>query len=168
MAEQNCLACDVNAGKVMPPGGLLHRDDLWVVDHIVGLKPEDRIPCLGFLIICPVRHVEHIHLLTDEEQISFGLLLADVTNALAGVMRPEKIHVCSFGEDVRHVHWYAIPRLSGMPKSGLGLLHEIFVDKRWTCTPEAASAAALKIKAELERLVASRGGPQGMPYSHMF
>lgn len=168
MAQQSCLGCDVNAGKIPTPGGLLHRDDLWVVDHIIGLKPDDPIPLKGFLIICPVRHVEHIHLLTDEEQLNFGLLLADVTNALAHVMRPEKIHVCSFGEEVGHVHWYVIPRLAGMPKSGLRLLHEIFVAKNLGCSSEDATEVALKVKSELERLVKSRGGEASMPYSHMF
>jgi len=168
MGKTSCLACEINAGNISTPGGLIHRDHLWVVDHAVGPKPNDPIPLKGFLIICPVRHVDQLHLLTDEEQLNFGLLLNDVTNALARVLKPEKVYVCSFGEEVRHVHWYVIPRMSDMPKSGLDVLRGIFREKKWPCSLKDAAATALKVKVELERLVESRGGTASVPYSHMF
>ncbi len=167
MDKKTCLACEVNVGKITTPGGLIHRDELWVVDHAVGRNPDDPIPLKGFLIICPVRHVEHIHLLTDEEQLNFGLLLLDVTNALVKVLKPEKIHIHSMGEDVKHVHWYVVPRMAGMPENGLDFLVEVIRGRRWACSIKDASTTALKVKAELEQLVASRGGTSSTPYSHL-
>ena len=168
MGKTRCFACNVNSEKIQAPGGLIHRDDLWVVDHAIGRRPEDPIPLRGFLIICPVRHIEQINLLTDEEWLNFGLLLKDVTNALHRVLKPEKIHVCSFGESVQHVHWYVIPRMADMPQSGYDVLHGIFRDKKWACSLKDAASTALKIKSELEQLFASRGGSRSTPYSHLF
>jgi len=168
MPKKSCFACDVNAGKITTPGGLIHCDGHWVVDHAIGLKPDDPIPLKGFLIICPVRHVEQLHLLTDEEQMIFSLLLKDVGTALMRVLQPEKIHVCSFGEEVKHVHWYVIPRVAGMPTSGMDVLRGIFKERKWTCGLKDAAATALKVKAELEQLIAGRGGNSVLPYSHMF
>ncbi|WP_197460000.1 hypothetical protein [Alicyclobacillus mali (ex Roth et al. 2021)] len=51
MAEA-CLACQVNQGMLVPPGGVIYRDDLWQVDH--RLEP---CPVLGWLIAKPLRHV---------------------------------------------------------------------------------------------------------------
>lgn len=168
MTKICCLACDILAGKTQPPGGLIHRDGLWVVDHAMGLRPDDPIPLRGFLIVSPVRHVENIFQLTDEEQAEFGLLLKDVALAIKRVLAPEKIHVCSFGELVGHVHWYVIPRSADMPKSGLQVLDGIFNKRRWTCTVKEAAMTALKVKAELEALLGSRGGDRDCPYSVLF
>ncbi|MFA5185979.1 MAG: HIT family protein [Patescibacteria group bacterium] len=168
MGKTKCFACDVNNEKIHVPGKLIHRDELWVVDHAIGRRPDDPIPLMGFLIICPVRHVEQIHMLTDEELLNFGLLLKDVANALNKVLAPEKIHVCSFGESVRHVHWYVIPRSAGMPQNGYDVLRGIFRDKKWACSVKDAAATALKVKSELEQLFATRGGSRSTPYSHLF
>lgn len=168
MPKKSCLACDVLAGKVQPPGGIIHRDSLWLVDHALGAKPSDPIPLKGFLIVCPVRHVEHLAQLTDEEQAVFGLLLKDVATAVTRVLKPEKTHVCSFGEDVGHVHWYVIPRMPGMPKSGLDVLRGMFRERKWPCTNKEAATTAFKIKAELDKLIASRGGDAGCPYPGVF
>jgi len=168
MPKTSCFACDVNAGKATTPGGFIHRDDRWAVDHAIGLKPDEPIPLNGFLIVCPVRHVEHVHLLTDEEQADFSLLLKDVSMAVQKVLQPEKVYICSFGEVVRHVHWYVIPRMPGMPRSGIDVLHGIFTERKWSCSVKDASMTAIKVKAELEQLIAARGGTALAPYSHMF
>lgn len=168
MEKRGCFACDVNAGRVSVPGGFIHRDDLWVVDHAIGLKPTDPIPLKGFLIICPVRHVEQLHQLTDEEWANFGLLFSDVCKALSSVMQPEKIYACSFGEEVGHVHWYVIPRMAGMPKSGQDVLRGIFKERKWACSLKDASDVSLEVKQGLEQLITSRGGLSSLPYSHLF
>lgn len=168
MENPKCLACDTVAGKIHPPGGIIHRDNLWIVDHAVGLKPNDPIPFKGFLIICPVRHVNQVSWLTDEEQTEFGLLLKDVATALTRVMQPEKIYVCSFGEQVEHVHWYVIPRSADMPKNGLEVLEGIVRRRRWLCTLKEAASVAVRVKSELEALVKMRQGSPDLPYSSMF
>jgi hypothetical protein len=34
--------------------------------------------------------------------------------ALTEVLKPAKVYVCSFGEGVRHVHWWVLPRPADM------------------------------------------------------
>lgn len=168
MSSTKCLACDILAGKIQPPGGIIHRDSLWLVDHAVGLKPEDPIPFKGFLIICPVRHVDRVGALTDEEQAVFGLLLKDVVTAVSRVLKPEKVYVCSFGEQVEHVHWYVIPRTADMPKSGIDVLNGIMRKRSWPCSLKDAATVAFMVKSELEVLVNARNGLPGLPYSSIF
>lgn len=158
MDQIGCLGCDVNAGRIKVPGGLIHRDDDWVVDHAVGMKPEDPIPLKGFLIICPVRHVEDVHELTSGEMAAFSLLLRDVVRAVNLVTKPQKVYVCSFGEAVKHVHWYVIPRYAQMPASGLDVLNGIFREKRWICPWEDAEMTAKRLKTKLKRLILVRNG----------
>ncbi|MBI5654964.1 HIT family protein [Candidatus Uhrbacteria bacterium] len=161
MTQADCLACDVNAGRIQVPGGFIHRDDKWVVDHIVGMKPGEPIPLKGFLIICPSRHVERIDELTPWEMSAFSTLLRDVTRAVGLTLKPQKIYVCSFGEAVKHVHWYVIPRYAEMPASGIDVLDGIFREKRWTCAWEDAEKVAGRIKTKLRRLIMVRQGETG-------
>lgn len=155
--EERCLACRLNAGEIPVPGNTIYSDDHWAVDH--GLAPDATTSCAslkGHMVIRARRHVEHVYLLTDEELLFFGLLLHDVAEAVARAMRPERVHVCSFGESVRHVHWHVIPRYAGMPANPADVLNGIFRLKLWTCRPDEAAKAAQEIKGFLDQLVAAR------------
>lgn len=156
MGKPSCLSCDVTAGKIQPPGGILYEDELWVVDHVIGEKETDPIPLKGFLIVTPRRHVEHLHELTDEEALAMHPLLHDVTKAVWQVVKPEKVYLCSFGESTKHVHYYVVPRYANMPANAFDVLIGIFRQKKWPCSRKDAAAAAIQIKSELEKLRMSR------------
>ena len=42
-----------------------------------------------------------------------------VCRAVSRVVEPERVYVCSWGEEVRHVRFHVIPRPSGVPAGNL-------------------------------------------------
>lgn len=140
-----CMACEVVAGRLAAPGGVIFEDEYWMLDHAVSPVPLD-----GFLILKPKRHVEHIGELTEGEAAALGPLLRASYAALREVTGAEKVHVASFGEAVRHVHWYLLPRRAGMPASATGMLEGLFRGD-WACSDEAAAATAARVREELRR-----------------
>ena len=144
MNRNQCLACDVLTGRIEAPGGVIYKDDHWVVDHSVS-------PVLlrGFLIIKPKRHCEQIAELTIEEMESLGPIISRTANALTRALHPEKIYVSSFGEFVRHIHFYVIPRTHDMPPDGPTVIAQMF-DGRWACSDDEAAEVANRIREMME------------------
>lgn len=140
-----CMACDVVAGRLAAPGGVIYENEYWMLDHAVSPVPLD-----GFLILKPKRHVEHIGELTPEEAAAFGPLLRAAYAALREVTGAEKVHVTSFGEAVRHVHWYLLPRRAGMPASATGMLQGLFRGD-WACGDDDAAATAGRVREVLPK-----------------
>jgi len=140
------MACNVVAGRLVPPGGIIYEGEHWLVSHQVS-------PVLlrGFLIIKTRRHCEHLADLTDAEAAEFGPILRDVSRALSDVVSPAKVYSCSFGEQVTHIHFYVIPRYPDLPASGLKTLDEIMRFKQHQCSDDEAAHIAAQVKARLKR-----------------
>ncbi|WP_366145947.1 MULTISPECIES: HIT family protein [unclassified Nostoc] len=68
------------------------------------------------------RHCEHLAELISEEANALGRIIQNTCSALSQVIKPAKIHVCSWGEQVKHIHFHVIPRSSAMPVGNLKLL----------------------------------------------
>ena len=69
MTIEECEACALSDGRSPLPGGLLHRQHGWRVEHCVGPLG------LGTLIVKPERHVTAVADLTVEEANNLGTLL---------------------------------------------------------------------------------------------
>ena len=139
-----CIACDVVSGRIAPPGGILLDDGLWVLSHSVS-------PVLlrGWLILEPRRHVEHLAELTEAEAAALGPLIARVSSAVMRALQAE-VYACSFGEVIRHVHWYLIPRYADMSVHGVVVLNEMFANPTpWACSDEDAAEAASRVRMAL-------------------
>ena len=77
-------------------------------------------------------------------------LIARVSSAIMRALQPEKVYACSFGELVRHVHWYLIPRYAEMSVHGVAVLNEMFANPSpWACSDEDAAEAASRVRAAL-------------------
>lgn len=141
MLVDGCLACSVLAGKVQAPGGVIYEDNYWVVEH--SLNP---VLLPGYLIIKLKRHCEHLAELTSEEASALGGIIQNTCSALSRVVKPAKIHICSWGEQVKHIHFHVIPRSSAMPVGNLKLLIYLRLKKllnqlglgKWVSNAEAA------------------------------
>jgi diadenosine tetraphosphate (Ap4A) HIT family hydrolase len=142
MNSDECLSCNVTAGRVQTPGGVLFDDGLWHLTHQVS-------PALlaGWLILQPKRHIESLAELTPEEAAAFGPIMQRASKALEDATEPERLYVFSFGELVRHLHFYLIPRLAGMA-TGPGLLPEL-ASKRWACSDLDAANVAMRVRGLL-------------------
>lgn len=108
----SCGTCRSNRGELPAPGGVIYRDRLWQIDHI--LRP---LPMAGWLILKPLRHVESVAALTAAEARTMGPLIARTAAALQRATRVKKVYVGLFAEakDFPHVHIHLIPRPVRLP-----------------------------------------------------
>jgi diadenosine tetraphosphate (Ap4A) HIT family hydrolase len=142
----DCLGCDVVAGRVAAPGGIIWDDALWQVDHAVPLLLR------GWLIVKPKRHVESIAELDPDEAAALGPLLRDTAAAVTAALQPERVYVLSLGESVRHVHWHVLPRYADMPADGVEVVPHLFSPERpWECSEADAADAAAAVRRLLRR-----------------
>jgi len=66
---KDCLACDLAAGRLPLPGGIIHETSYWLVEHSVGSLG------VGTLIVKPRRHVTRVAQLEQAEAEELGPLL---------------------------------------------------------------------------------------------
>ena len=86
---EGCFACDVNEGRIQPPGGAIYADEHWVADH--GIPPLAR----GYVVLKPRRHVASLAELELSEAATLGVVAQRLTAAMEAVLRPERIYVTS-------------------------------------------------------------------------
>ena len=140
-----CLGCEMVAGRISTPGGIIYEDGHWMLTHAT----SPRLPPLkGMLILQPKRHCTQLADLTLEEAGTLGLILRESSKAVEAVLHPAKIYAGSFGEGVRHVHFMIVPRLEGMP-IGARLLKEALEDHLWICSIEEAADTATRVRDQL-------------------
>lgn len=129
----------------MPPGGTIHEEGGWLLEHAIS-----PVPLRGWLILKPRRHVEHLAELNPAESQALGPLIEKVSRAMVNALGPERVYVCSFGEVVKHVHFYFVPRYPDMPPSGPSILLQMGSgDSPWACDDETAAIAAARVRSEL-------------------
>src|SRR5215211_5737145 len=109
MAE-HCSMCDEVAGRIVPPGGVVYRNEWWEVAHHLGPETDP-----GELIVKLRRHAESLAELTPGESAALGPVLRAAVAAVEHVVRPERVYVASYGERVRHVHFFLLPRATSLP-----------------------------------------------------
>ncbi len=110
MPTTPCSICEQIAGRVPAPGGPVHDDGLWLVSHHTGSHTDP-----GELIVKLRRHCESLSELTTEEAAALGPVLRASVAAIERVVRPERTYVASYGERVRHVHFFLLPRTRSLP-----------------------------------------------------
>jgi len=109
----------------------------------------------GFLVIKLKRHCEHLAELTPEEAAVLGPVMRTTCLALTEVLRTAKVYVCSFGDGVKHVHFWALPRppemRPGMHPVMFNLdlrltLTRLFGIKKWVISDEEVRYTADKLR----------------------
>ncbi len=110
MAHATCPICEEVAGRLSAPGGPVHDDGLWLVTHHLGPHTDP-----GELIVKLRRHCESLADLTAAEAAALGPILRAGVAAVERVVGPERVYVASYGERVRHVHFFLLPRTRSLP-----------------------------------------------------
>jgi diadenosine tetraphosphate (Ap4A) HIT family hydrolase len=110
MPASPCSICDQVAGRVAAPGGPIYDDGLWLVSHHTGPQTDP-----GELIVQVRRHCESLGQLTAAESAALGPVLRAAVAAIERVVRPERTYVATYGERVRHVHFFLLPRTRALP-----------------------------------------------------
>jgi diadenosine tetraphosphate (Ap4A) HIT family hydrolase len=110
MSTESCSVCSELAGRIPAPGGVVFRNEWWEVAHHTGPWTDP-----GELIVKARRHVESLAELTPGEAATLGPILRAAVAAVERVVRPERVYVASYGERVRHVHFFLLPRTAALP-----------------------------------------------------
>jgi diadenosine tetraphosphate (Ap4A) HIT family hydrolase len=110
MHSESCSLCAELAGRIPAPGGGVFRNEWWEVAHHTGPWTDP-----GELIVKTRRHVESLAELTPGEAAALGPILRAAVAAVERVVRPERVYVASYGERVRHVHFFLLPRTAALP-----------------------------------------------------
>jgi len=103
---EGCLACDLAAGRLPLPGGVIHATELWLVEHCVGPLG------VGTLIVKPKRHVVHVWELTGAEAAELGPLLRETASVVASLTQPDQVYVCLWSHEGGvpvHIHFVVQP-----------------------------------------------------------
>jgi diadenosine tetraphosphate (Ap4A) HIT family hydrolase len=101
-----CLACDLTAGRLPIPGGIVADTEYWRVEHTVGPLG------VGTLIAKPLRHVVHLADLPADEAVELGPLLRTAAAVVTELLRPEQVYVCLWshaGGKPGHIHYVVQP-----------------------------------------------------------
>ncbi len=105
MRAPGCISCDILAGKRTNPGGVIYENDFWHVDSV-----GEPVVWRGFLIIKLKHHCEHLADLSAAEAAALGPAIRLTCSGLTQVLQPARVYVCSFGDGVRHIHFWVLPR----------------------------------------------------------
>jgi diadenosine tetraphosphate (Ap4A) HIT family hydrolase len=139
---EDCFGCQVNAGIISAPGGVIYEDELWRAEHGV-----DRL-VRGYVVLKPKRHVHELADLTPPEAATLGPAMQALLRAMRTALETERIYICSFAETVHHLHFHLLPRYASMPALGPKLIGDLFAE-RWACSQSDAQEAADRIRSAL-------------------
>jgi diadenosine tetraphosphate (Ap4A) HIT family hydrolase len=103
-----CITCQILNEEVIPQGGVIYKDNLVILHHCLDIN------IAGYFILSPVRHVECLEQLEQEELSQ----LANLSKAIAEVIVKEhdidKVYILSLGEETNHFHFHLFPRYKWM------------------------------------------------------
>jgi diadenosine tetraphosphate (Ap4A) HIT family hydrolase len=109
----------------------------------------------GFVVLR--RHAQSLSDLTVEEQAALGPFLQQVVLAVERALQPQRVHIASYGEGIRHVHFHILPRTLELPAGNIPLsVRQAFYEllrraglKR-PFSPQAVEKTASRLRAYFE------------------
>jgi diadenosine tetraphosphate (Ap4A) HIT family hydrolase len=136
------------------PGGVIHENAHWIVTSVV-----EPVVWRGFLVIVLKRHCEQLAKLTAEEAAMLGPTIQRTCQALTEVIAPAKVFVCSFGDGVKHIHFWALPRPPEMRRGMHPVMRNLDVRlgltrlgvKKWLCSEQEVADMAEKLRRAFHR-----------------
>lgn len=155
MLVPGCMSCDILAGRRSEPGGVIYEDAYWHVGSVVS-----PVCWRGFLIVKLKRHCEHLAELASEEAAGLGPVLQKTCAALSEVLKPAKVYVCSFGDGIKHIHSWVLPRMPDMRPG----MHWVFFHldvrmlltrlgfRRWVVSDEEVASIVAGLRRQFHRL----------------
>jgi diadenosine tetraphosphate (Ap4A) HIT family hydrolase len=120
--DDHCLSCQILQGKVIPPGGIIHKNAFWV--YYLRSNPVFT-PAEGMIVLR--RHCENLMELTRDELATLGLTMRNAEQAIVKVLAPQRVHFGIYAESVKHIHVHVLPRTQTMPASNV----QIVVLREW-------------------------------------
>jgi diadenosine tetraphosphate (Ap4A) HIT family hydrolase len=157
MLISGCISCDILAGKITVPGEVIYENEYWHVDSVTS-----SVYWQGFLIVKLKRHCEQIADLTIEETETLGPVLQATCAALMEELKPAKVYVYSFGDGIKHIHFWVLPRYPNM-RPGMhwvmmnldvrSMLTRRFGVKRWLCSDDEVEELTVQLGKRFHQLL---------------
>jgi diadenosine tetraphosphate (Ap4A) HIT family hydrolase len=157
MLIPGCISCDILAGTLTVPGGVIYENEYWHVDSV--MSP---VCWRGFLLVKLKRHCEQLAELTQEEADTLGPVIQATCSVLADVLKPAKVYICSFGDGIKHIHFWVLPRHPNM-RPGMHwvmmnlnartMLTRLLGIRRWVCSDEEVTELAVQLRERIHRLL---------------
>jgi diadenosine tetraphosphate (Ap4A) HIT family hydrolase len=146
-----CFNCAYEMKSDLPP-----RENVWRVGDAWRVALAFNSSLEGWAVVIPMRHVESLDELTDEESGSLGILLRDLTRALKTVTGCQKTYVMLLAEQsgFNHVHFHVVPRMDDLPSERSGTAIFAYL-KEDPLSDNDRDEIALRIRSELTRSAAA-------------
>jgi diadenosine tetraphosphate (Ap4A) HIT family hydrolase len=127
-----CLACDVMAGRIEVPGGMIAETEHWHADHCIG--PFG----VGAVVVKTKAHIEDLWHLPAGAADELGPFLRRISGAIVEGLGAERAYLTMWvDKPPLHVHMVVYPRWPDDPDRALDLQA-----RRWEEGPPAATEAA--------------------------
>ncbi|WP_008311255.1 HIT family protein [Leptolyngbya sp. PCC 6406] len=145
LEHPDCLACQILAGQVQVPGGMIAENAWWVADHCLGAHG------LGAIVVKSRTHRDNLWDLTPKEAATLGPFLQRLTQAMVAALGAERIYINSWvDQPPYHVHFLLQPRYSGKVELGLqGLELQVYRSLQPKPKWDEAAAIAIQIRNHL-------------------
>ena len=105
MQTSRCGICTIH-NKIASQQALeIYRGKLWLLRH----HPEPA-PMKGWLLLDSIRHIQSPINFTNEEAISWGLMVQKASDLVQKLTHCERVYLIAFGEGAKHLHLHLIPR----------------------------------------------------------
>lgn len=105
-----CLTCQIINEGIIPPGGIVYKDDLIILHHCLDIN------IAGYFILSPIRHLESIEQLNQNELFQLAQISKRITEFLICESDIERVYILSLGEETSHFHFHLFPRYNWMLK----------------------------------------------------
>ena len=144
--ELACLACEriQLIGEQRNPFFVAELQESYVV-----LADDQRY--MGYTILLLKDHIEHLHELSQERQLTLFNDVIEVAKAVTAVFRPLRLNYECLGNSLAHVHWHVIPRYEWDPDPSLPIWVRSNEERVVGVAPEILSELVLKLKGQLEK-----------------
>ena len=84
-----CFACDVNTGRLTPPGGTIYDDEHWIADHAYSRL------VVGSVVLKPKPHVHEVADLHAHGAVTLEVAAQRLLGAMRTALDPERTYICS-------------------------------------------------------------------------
>ena len=141
-----CMACD-RIQQIWE-----HRNAFFVAKlrQSYAVLADDQL-YVGYMILILKDHVEHLHELPQERQLSLFQDITDVANSIVAAFHPLRLNYECLGNSLAHVHWHVIPRYEWDPEPTRPIWVRPKAEREVGVAPDVLAELARKIKGELDR-----------------
>ena len=141
----NCMGCEIIKGDLKPFGGILFKNENFIIAQ------DFELPIDGFIIITSIRHISKYNELTENEQINLAKIINKTLTILENNNIAEEYNIILEEKDC-HFHVWLMPRHKWMIEKFGKVLNNIKIIQDYAKTNLRTKENIDKIKQTCELL----------------